>query len=246
MVGSIYKLLHPLYDGLQTIVFDLRCKGCGEMLYSHEEAICMNCERLMSQTTTCQPGAQENVAEQRLSRLTHVESAFCAFNYGSERFNEGNITRTIVIEFKYGGNKKLAYLMGLKLGRLMLKTGYYNDCFAIVPVPVSRQRLSVRGYNQAEELAKGASEILDIPVRSDIIKRISNAASQTSRTHAERLTALKGGFELMVGANDLKGKSIILMDDVLTTGATLASCNEALSHIEDCKVNIATLAIAHI
>jgi len=159
------------------------------------------------------------------------------------RFEKGSSYQELLHDLKYRGNRRA----GLYLGRLLgyeLKETVYASCEWIVPVPLHRQRIRQRGYNQSEVIAKGVSEILDIPLLSHLLRRITHQASQTFAGRLERFQNVSGVYQLSVEPPDLNGTTILLIDDVVTTGATLEACSQVLLEHYDCTIYVATVSCA--
>jgi ComF family protein len=123
----------------------------------------------------------------------------------------------------------------------LMACGRFDDIDLLVPLPLFAARERKRGYNQAAVICKGISEAMDLPVRKDIISRGMQTDTQTQRTRIERWQNITGGFVL----NDLssiEGKHLLLVDDVITTGATLEACGQELLKAEGARLSIAALA----
>jgi ComF family protein len=137
--------------------------------------------------------------------------------------------------------------VGLYLGRLLgqdLKNSPYAHCDVIVPVPLHRKRQRTRGYNQSEIIASGVSEIMHIPMEPNLLTRKVHRGSQTILGRYERFENVSGSFCISRKAPQMDGKKILLIDDVLTTGATLEACCQVLLRKYTCKVYMATVCCA--
>lgn len=158
--------------------------------------------------------------------------------YGKE-----TVPQKIIHEIKYHGAKELAQSMGRMLGRQM-KGGRFSSVDMIVPVPLHPKRLKWRGYNQSEWIAKGLSEELGVPVRTDLVERVVETSTQTNKNAEERWSNVKGIFALRqeVSTEGLKDHHLLIVDDVITTGSTLMACAAAFSHVDNVKISAASLA----
>lgn len=159
------------------------------------------------------------------------------------RFEKGSAYQTLVHDLKYRGNRRAGLYLGRLLGR-ELQAISFPLCDFLVPVPLHRKRLRQRGYNQSELIARGVSEISGIPVACDLLKRKKYQGSQTSMSREGRFHNMYGSFSLSGSLPDLTGKRILLIDDIITTGATLEACSSALLGRYDCQVYIATVSFA--
>ena len=159
------------------------------------------------------------------------------------RFEKGSAYQALLHDLKYRGNRKAGLYLGRLLGQA-LKHTRFSDCDLMVPVPLHRKRLKQRGYNQSEIIARGASEITGIPVASSLIGRKRNMRSQTLMNRQERFENMARAFTLCDYFPDLHGKKILLVDDIITTGATLEACSQVLLSNFNCLVYIATVSYA--
>jgi len=159
------------------------------------------------------------------------------------KFEKGSAYQNLLHDLKYRGNRRA----GLYLGRLLgqeLKHTSLSDCDLMVPVPLHRHRLRQRGYNQSELIARGASEITGIPVAGRFIRRHRYQRSQTSMNRQERFENMARAFTLCDHSGDLHEKKILIIDDIVTTGATLEVCSQLLISKFSCAIYIATVAYA--
>ena len=136
--------------------------------------------------------------------------------------------------------------LGIKLGRAYaedLKNSVYSHCHIIIPVPLHNSRKKKRGYNQSELIAIGISEILNIPVFTDILTRSINNPTQTDKHRFERWENVSDIFSIS-NPEQIEGQHILLVDDVVTTGSTLEACAKELLSVKGVRVSIAVLAMA--
>ena len=174
---------------------------------------------------------------ERFWGLLPIEHASALFWYV-----EGSPWRDAVHRFKYGGRWLSAYDMGRWYGALMREAGTYSDLDAVVPVPLHWWRRMRRGYNQSEYIARGIAHELGVEVLSRAVVRHRYNESQTHQSRVARWTNVEGIFRVR-GVEQLRGKHILLVDDVFTTGATLFSLGETiLSEAEGVRLSVAVLA----
>jgi len=147
----------------------------------------------------------------------------------------------MIYQIKYNNHPELATYLGEQYGTILRGTMSYHDVDYIIPIPLHSVRQRKRGYNQANYFAKGLSISMGRPVLTDILIRKVATPSQTSKSRTDRYDNVEGIFEIM-DTDILKEKTILLVDDVLTTGATLASAVNTLQRIEAVRISIATLA----
>lgn len=159
------------------------------------------------------------------------------------KFEKGSTCQTLLHHLKYRGNRRACLYLGRLLGQEIMQTPL-SDCDLLVPVPLHRRRLRQRGYNQSELIARGASEITGIPLADHLIKRHRYQGSQTSMNRQERFENMAKAFSLCNLSQDLHDKKILMIDDIVTTGATLEVCSQLLTSNFSCAIYIATIAYA--
>jgi len=225
-----------LIDSLLSILFPRSCVVCGGSLGKGEEVICTMCNTLMPRTNYHLQ--KDNEIEQRFWGKTVIEKATSYFFY-----TKGSDYRNILFKLKYHNYKELGEVMGRYLAKELLETDFLKDIDLIVPVPLHPKKRKIRGYNQSEWIALGISNAADIPIDTSSLERLINNNTQTRKSVFERWENVRDVFSV-VSAEKLEGKHILLVDDVLTTGATLLSCAIALIESSKVKVSIVTLAVA--
>ncbi len=218
------------------LFFPSNCLVCGKRLHSPGAILCLECEVKMPKTGF--GDKDTNPVSKIFWGRVPVRAGTALF-----RFEKGSAYQTLLHDLKYRGNWKA----GLYLGRLLgqeLKHTVFSDCDLIIPVPLHRLRLKQRGFNQSEIIARGASEITGIPVLSHLIGRKRNVRSQTKMSRQERFENMATAFTLCSFAQDLHEKKILIIDDVITTGATLEACSQVLFNHFNCLVYIAAVSCA--
>ncbi|MBQ9644304.1 MAG: ComF family protein [Lachnospiraceae bacterium] len=133
---------------------------------------------------------------------------------------------SILYRFKYGGRREYAEWLGSRMAERVMREEDFAACSLIVPVPLSKERMISRGYNQAELLGNVVSRKTGIPINSDLLIRSKRTLAMKEMDHAQRRENMKKAF--IVNGNDVKCKIIMLIDDIYTTGATMDACSEAL------------------
>jgi ComF family protein len=216
--------------------FPVHCPVCGKSLQHPGEVLCLGCEYRMPRTGFRDD--PENPVSMIFWGRVPVECGTSLF-----RFEKGSSYQALLHELKYRGNRR----SGLYLGRLLgaeLKQTSFSTCSLIIPVPLHRKRYRERGYNQSELIGRGMSEVMGIPMATDVLVRTGQHDSQTTMGRLDRFRNVSGNFRLSSHPPDLSGKMVLLVDDVVTTGATLEACCRALLDSFSCGIYIATVCCA--
>ena len=221
---------------LLMLFFPSNCLICGKRLPVPRAILCLECERGMPRTAY--GDRIDNPVSQIFWGRVPVESGTSLF-----RFEKGSSYQALLHDLKYRGNKKAGQYLGRLLGQAIKKTAF-SHCDMMIPVPLHQKRERARGYNQSEVIAQGASEITGIPVVSDLIKRTEHSRSQTRMNRHERFENMANAFCLSNRCPDMAGKSILIIDDVITTGATLEACSRVLIDQFSCQIYVATVSCA--
>lgn len=217
------------------LLFPHVCVGCGSDIISESNELCLHCTQELPATNFEQHS--NNPVEKRFWGRLPLQNATASFYFSKE-----SLMQRLIHQFKYKQNKEL----GLQLGRLMgdiLKKSNRFKIDALVPLPLFPKKEALRGYNQAEVLCNGIAEILDLPVLNNVITRPRHTETQTRKGRIERWKNIEGKFHL-VNPKAIKDKHILLVDDVITTGATLESCGAELLKAENVRLSIACLCYA--
>lgn len=224
--------MNPLRD-IASLFFPPRCAACGKPLPDGETFLCNYCRWQIPLTRHWE--RDDNPLAERLRAHVPVVRA-AAFYF----FSHESPFRDLIHDFKYRGQWLSARRMGEWFGAEI--SPFYIDIDVVVPVPLHlRKRLS-RGYNQSEHIARGIAAALSKPVDTRAVMRTTHTRSQATRTGAERWDNVSGIFRVRRPAA-LAGRHVLLVDDVLTTGATILSLADAIMRaVPDCRVSIATLA----
>ena len=158
-------------------------------------------------------------------------------------FSKKGKTQSILHQIKYKGNEKLAIDMGRLLGTHIAQSGLFDDVDILIPVPLHRRKERKRGYNQSLLLCKGVAQVFSRTIVSDNLVRMRHTESQTHKNRQQRLENMEGVFHVK-RPEELEGKHILLIDDVITTGATTEACCKPLLSIKGLRISIASLAVS--
>ncbi len=156
-------------------------------------------------------------------------------------FSKDSVVQHLLHSLKYGSNKEAGIYMGRLIGRKLTSCEWNNDLYALIPLPLHSEKQKKRGYNQAEMICEGISSEMNVPVINNVIVRSKNTESQTHKNRMERWNNIESKFELKKPAA-LMNKHVLLVDDVITTGATLEACGSELLKTEGLHLSIAAFA----
>jgi len=229
----IFKFLSflNLLNKLLSLFYPLNCCCCESSLCRGETHFCISCEANFSENI--EPLNNKSSLAQLFWGKANVTFTGAPFNF----LKQENLQQ-IIHEFKYGGNSNLAKYMGGYLGMKIKGVSELADVDCVSFVPMHPKKIKKRGYNQAEELAIGVAGKLNVENQC-VLKRSVESVSQTEKGVYERYENMDANFTALYG---FEGKHILLVDDVLTTGATLIACVNAIQEKYDVKVSIVCLA----
>lgn len=218
------------------LFFPRQCVVCGCALQEGEEGICMKCNMEMPRTNFHLH--QDNPVERLFWGKMPLERATSYFYY-----HKGSDFRYILHKLKYEGRKDLGEIMGRFMAAELASTDFFKDIDVIIPVPLHPRKQKSRGYNQSECIATGISAFTGISVDTTSVVRKKHTDTQTRKSAYERWENVDGIFCLH-HPERFKNKHILLIDDVLTTGATTTACADAFAGVEGIRISILTLAVA--
>ncbi len=218
------------------LFFPRCCVVCDTLLVEGEEELCTRCNIDMPRTGYHL--LENNPVERMFFGKIPLVRATSYFFY-----RKGSNFRKILHELKYGGKKHLGTVMGRFMAAELAGAGFFESIDVIIPVPLHPRKLRARGYNQTEYIARGVSEISGIPLDASSIIRIKFTETQTHKSIFERSENVDGVFRV-ISPEYFRGKHILIIDDVLTTGAITTACADAFHGIPGVRISILTLAVA--
>lgn len=220
------------------VILPQHCAVCGALLTIDESCICVSCFARLPFTHL--KGKHGNWLE----RYCWGQIPICRAS-AYLKYLPLTDSRLPFIALKYKGDFELARYFGKVMATELVNTDFFDGIDYIVPIPLAKDRLRRRGYNQSSEIAKGVSLISGIPVREDLVSRIVSNESQTHFTPLQRRENVKHIFRY-IGPDLAPNTHLLLIDDIFTTGSTLFSCAEQFCHIPSVRISILVLGISHI
>ena len=210
------------------------CAVCGEVLSRCEQEICLNC--LLALPLIDDAHCAE--IEKLFWGIVPVERAASYFYY-----RKGSPYNNLLHRLKYKNRPQIGVMLAKNAATELLTKGFFNGVELILPLPLSKKKERSRGYNQCDYIAEGLSQVTGIPVVRGCITRTKANETQTHKNRQERWKNVEGIFAVS-NPDAVRGKHVLLIDDVLTTGATISDCARALVRA-GCRVTIFTLAYSH-
>ncbi|MBL7697216.1 MAG: ComF family protein [Chitinophagaceae bacterium] len=216
------------------LLYPVVCPGCGSDSLSAGQVLCFDCINEMPVTDFY---LHEQNPVERIFRGRLPLISACAHVY----FTKDSAIQNMLHRLKYGGRKEIGIYMGKLIGEDLKTTAPGKSLQGLVPLPLNNKKQKKRGYNQAQVICEGIASKMNIPVLNDVIVRKKNTETQTHKSRAERWNNIEGKFELSNAAK-VMNKHVLLVDDVVTTGATLESCGTELLKARGLQLSIAAFA----
>jgi ComF family protein len=231
-------MLRALLTDFLALFFPQACLACRDSLVAGEEHLCTTCRAELPYTNYhLLPAAQNPLSRRFWGKLP------VAYTLSYVRFLQHGRVQRLLHQLKYQGQQEVGKVLGQLYGAELATAGLGSEFDLIVPVPLHRRKLARRGYNQADAFAQGLAITLPCPWSAAALRRTEHTASQTRKSRTERWQNVSTVFEV-TNPQEVAGRHILLVDDVLTTGATLEACGAALLAAGARQVSIATIACA--
>ncbi|HBE41010.1 MAG TPA: hypothetical protein DDW27_07375 [Bacteroidales bacterium] len=228
--------LYDLVDDLLSLLFPRICHACGNHLTRNERLICTECYILIPRT------AYHLESDNPVARIfwgrCRIEKA-AAFSF----YNHDSRIRHLIHVLKYKGIQDIGFELGKIYGLMLFNSGFTGDIDMIIPVPLHPVKERIRGFNQSFLISQGISSATGLPVDSGSLVRVIRTATQTKRSRYDRWKNVEGTF-MVTDPCSVRGKHILLIDDVITTGSTIESCAVELLRSEGVRVSVAALAVS--
>lgn len=212
------------------------CTGCGSDLLPVNNLLCLQCISNLPHTHYAQHA--NNPMEKIFWGRIPVVAAHSEFYFAKE-----SLVQQLIHQLKYNNNQQVGVYLGELMGKSLCDSNRFKNMDYLVPLPLFPDKERKRGYNQATVICEGMSSVMNIPLLTGNIMRRRFTETQTKKHRTERWENVEGSFVVMNEAQ-LEGKNLLLVDDVVTTGATLEACGSIMVKSKGAKLSIATLSLA--
>ncbi|WP_310991442.1 ComF family protein [Aequorivita marina] len=216
------------------LLFPKICVGCKELLVKGEDLLCVRCIHSLPMAAYHRIGSE--MLKDRFYGRFSVANATALI-----QFQKRGLTQELLHSLKYRGRAEISSFFGKWLGAELAEIESYSKVEMVIPVPLHKQKLKQRGFNQVEGFGKELALALEIPYRDNILIKISKTGSQVFKTRILRFAA-EEEFSIQ-NLKEIENKHILLVDDIITTGATLEKCALQLLKAENVTLSIATIAV---
>ncbi len=231
----MFPLYLPFLKIADLIYPDL-CFACEKNIPSKNSSVCIQCHYNIT-PTNYHLKPENPVTDRFWGRiiLQHASTSFV--------FSKGGLLQKLIHRLKYENKPDIGIELGKMYGNQLANTPPYNSVDIIIPVPLHPKKEHFRGYNQATMFAKGLSETMNIPWSESFLIRTENTETQTKKSRTDRFENVQSAFKVAM-PDKIKDKHLLLVDDVITTGATLEACAVKLLEVDGAKVSFAAIALS--
>lgn len=222
-----------LFTDLWYFFFPRFCVLCDERLTKTEQCLCVNCLSELPRTNAHR--IKENLIEQIFWGCLPIQNATSFFYYTNDEMH------SIIHKIKYHDQPLIAERLSEIMTKEILESDFFDEIDIIIPVPVHWHRYIQRGYNQSDYIARGISRATNIPIGYRIVERIIDNESQTRMSSMTRRSNVKDIFRLK-RPDEIEGKHVLIVDDVITTGSTIIALGEELVKAKGVKISVISMA----
>lgn len=228
------KLTNVIND-INSILVPIVCFGCNAHLNRGEQHLCTVCRN--SLPLTDYTFNEENTLDRIFYGRIHIKKA-SSFLF----FTENGIVQQLVHHLKYKNQEQIGVFLGDWYGQKLKENGYLNTIDVVIPVPLHNKKLKQRGYNQVTLFAQKIALHIGAKYIDSLLIKTANTKTQTTKTRIGRWQDNKALYTL-TDSRFLKNKKVLLLDDVITSGATMEICTQALQEAEGISIYIASMAV---
>ncbi|MDR9455948.1 MAG: phosphoribosyltransferase family protein [Salegentibacter sp.] len=224
-----------MFHDLLNLFYPKICNCCETELVTHETIICTSCLHELPLTNFHLDN--ENTTKKVFSGRLSIENATSLLY-----FKKKGMVQQLIHNLKYRGNREIGNFLGQWLGEELAKIPEYTQIDAVVPVPLHRKKLKSRGFNQVEDFGKEVANSLESEYIDDVLVKKSATTTQTFKKRLSRWGSIDETF-MIENPEKLENKHLLLVDDLITTGATMEACVTKLQKISGVKISLASMAI---
>ncbi|CAL2087979.1 competence protein ComFC [Tenacibaculum sp. 190524A05c] len=210
------------------------CVGCSNELLSSEKILCNFCSNDLPILEL--DDHSNNIVTNSFYGRTKIEKAISFLS-----FHKKNTTQKLIHELKYNGRQEIGTSLGLWFTENQKDGTFFSNIDYIIPVPIHPKKMRKRGYNQVSSFCKSLSEKFNIPVLEKVLFRGKNSSSQTSKNRLERSKTIENDF-MLNHSEEIENKHVLLIDDVITTGATIEACCKELLKTPNLRISVLSIA----
>lgn len=225
-----------ILNNILSSIFPEICLGCSAKLRHQEQHVCTKCRHNLPFTSFHKHPI--NPVLQTFYGRVSIENATALLHY-----KKNGMVQQLLHQLKYKGRQEVGTILGNLLGHELKKEASYSAITHIIPVPLHQKRLRKRGYNQVTTFGQQLAQHLEAAYIDDILIKVNNTKTQAFKKRTARWLSIQHSFEI-TDIQKLEGQHILLVDDIITTGATLEACANALKKIPNIKISVATMSIA--
>jgi len=230
------SFFHSIFSDTVHLFYPQICTGCGSDLLSDNQLLCLLCINQLPHTNFAQHA--NNPLEKIFWGRIPLVAAHSEFYFAKE-----TLIQELIHQLKYKGDRDIGYFLGQLMGNSLLNSNRFKNLDYLIPLPLFPEKERKRGFNQATIICNGISAQMNIPVMKDNVIRRRFTETQTKKHRTERWENVADSFQVK-DHTLLSDKNILLVDDVVTTGATLEACGLAIAQSENVKLSVATLSMA--
>ena len=225
-------MLKPIVD----LLFPKVCYACLNLLNDNEDTICVDCRHDLPVTNF--HFDNDDAIKKVLYGRAIIENGTALF-----RFEKKGLVQQLIHGLKYRGYENIGVLLGNWLGSELKTLENYKDIDIVIPVPLHKKKLKKRGYNQVAKFGQQLALALNAAYADGVLVKVTSTKSQTTKNRLARWINNNEFFDI-TNTTSIENKHILLVDDLITTGATLEACIMVLNKAKKLKISIATMAIA--
>ena len=234
MQPTYFPKLSSWIDPVFWLYFPKNCPACGRPLRLFGANICGRCSQNLPETHFFE--APNNPIEKIFYGRLPISAGAAAWY-----FHKNSALQALLFQLKYKSNKDVGLFIGKQMGALLAASERFSSIDALVPVPLHPQALSKRGFNQAALICEGIGQVWHKPVLTGAIARTKHTSTQTKQPRSERWDNMENAFTIK-DPTSINGKHLLIIDDVITTGATIEACGKTLLTIKNVRVSVAAAA----